>query len=129
MSKTTFSLITTVFLALSASVAWASPDEGADASQQAADAPGQAVESVVADKTADESSSLMNQPVDFSSPEKVEKTLQNIRKQEGESTYKAVKGAMAYVLYYDLSLKNDKALLHAKLNGKTPDEIIQMMQR
>ena len=68
--------------------------------------------------------SLMNQPVNFSTPEDVEKTLQNIREKEGDKAYKQVKDAMQYIMYYDLSLRNDKEKLYMKLDGKTPEQII-----
>ena len=74
------------------------------------------------DKVADsgnQSNSLMNQPVNFSTPEDVEKTLQDIREKEGDIAYKQVKNAMQYVMYYDLSLRNDKEKLYKKLDGKS----------
>ena len=39
------------------------------------------------EKTDDRGESLMNKPVDFSSPENVEKTLENIRQQEGDKAH------------------------------------------
>jgi hypothetical protein len=76
-----------------------------------------------------QSDSLMNQPVNFSTPEDVEKTLQNIREKEGDKAYKQVKNAMQYIMYYDLSLKNDKEKLYKKLDGKTPEQIIADAKR
>ena len=76
-----------------------------------------------------QSDSLMNQPVNFSTPEDVEKTLQNIRETEGDKAYTQVKNAMQYIMYYDLSLKNDKEKLYKKLDGKTPEQIIVEVKR
>jgi hypothetical protein len=76
-----------------------------------------------------QSDSLMNQPVNFSTPEDVEKTLQNIREEEGDKVYKQVKNAMQYIMYYDLSLRNDKEKLYKKLDGKTPEQIIAEVKR
>ena len=73
--------------------------------------------------------SLMNQPVNFSTPENVEKTLQNIREKEGDKAYNQIKNAMQYVMYYDLGLRNDKEKLYKKLDGKTPEQIIGMIKR
>jgi len=73
--------------------------------------------------------SLMNQPVNFSTPEDVDKTLQNIREKEGDKAYKRVKNAMQYIIYYDLSLRNDKEKLYKKLDGKTPEQIIAEVKR
>ena len=84
------------------------------------------------EKVADSSNlndSLMNQPVNFSTPEDVEKTLQNIREKEGDKAYKQVKNAMQYIIYYDLSLRNDKEKLYKKLDGKTPEQIIAKVKR
>jgi hypothetical protein len=79
--------------------------------------------------TVEQGSDIMDQPVNFSTPGDVEKSLQKVRDQAGDNAYKNVENAMKYVLYYDLSLKNDKEKMYKKLNGKTPSEIIQMMKR
>jgi hypothetical protein len=84
------------------------------------------------EKVADSNSrsdSLMNQPVNFSTPEDVEKTLQNIREKEGDKAYKQIKNAMQYIMYYDLSLRNNKEKLYKKLDGKTPEQIIAEVKR
>jgi len=73
--------------------------------------------------------SVMDQPVNFSTPEEVAKSLQKVREQEGENAYKTLDGAMKYVLYYDLSIGGKKENLYKKLDGKTPTEIINMMKR
>lgn len=79
--------------------------------------------------TVDQGSAIMDQPVNFSTPEDVENSLQKVRDQAGDTAYTNVNNAMKYVLYYDLSLKNNKEKMYKKLNGKTPSEIIQMMKR
>lgn len=79
--------------------------------------------------TVDQDSAIMDQPVNFSTPEDVEISLQKVRDQAGPKAYTNVNNAMKYVLYYDLSLKNNKEKMYKKLNGKTPSEIIQMMKR
>ena len=79
--------------------------------------------------SSNQSDSLMNQPVNFSTPEDVEKTLQNIREKEGEKAYKQVENAMQYLMYYDLSLRNNKEKLYKKLDGKTPEQIIATAKR
>jgi len=80
-------------------------------------------------KTADQGESLMNQPVNFSTPEDVEKTLQNIREKEGDKAYNTLKNTIQYLLVYDLSVGHDKEKLYKKLNGKTPEQIITNVQR
>ncbi len=73
--------------------------------------------------------SLMNQPVNFSTPEDVEKTLQNIREKEGGTAYNQLKNAMQYILVYDLSVGNNEEKMYKKLDGRTPEQIIAKMKR
>ena len=77
----------------------------------------------------EQGNTIMDQPVNFSTPEDVEKSLLKVRDQAGNNAYKNLNNAMKYILYYDLSLKNNKEEMYKKLNGKTPSEIIQMMKR
>lgn len=81
-----------------------------------------AVESSV--DTGHQVASIMNLPVDFSSPEAVEKTMQDIRETEGDKAYNRLKNTMQYMLVYDLSVGHNEEKLHKKLDGMTPDEII-----
>ena len=86
----------------------------------------------VADKagsTSEQVKSIMDQPVDFSTPENVEKSLQKIKEQEGEKAYKSINGAMQYILFYDLRISSDKEKLHKALDGSTPNEIIARMNK
>ncbi len=73
--------------------------------------------------------SIMSQPVNFSTPEDVEKTLQNIRETAGDDAYNQLKNTMQYMLVYDLSLSNKKTKLYKKLDGKTPEQILAMVKR
>jgi len=73
--------------------------------------------------------SLMNRPVNFSTPENVEKTLENIRKQEGDKAHDKLKNAMQYIMVYDLSIGNNEEKLYKKLDGRTPEQIIDEMRR
>lgn len=77
----------------------------------------------------DTQDSIMDQPVDFSSPESVEKTMETIRQQAGEKEAGSINNTIDYLLVYDLSVNNDKDKLHKKLDGKTPNEILAMVQR
>ena len=72
---------------------------------------------------------VMNQPVDFSSPERIENSLENIQQQAGEDLAGRVTGAIGYLLVYDLSVSHNKEKLYKKLNGRTPNEIIAMADR
>ncbi len=105
----------------------ASAEEGEDADSTTAVKSGSSSGEVT--DSGNQSESLMNQPVNFSTPENVEKTLQHIREKEGDRAYKRVKSAMQYIMYYDLSLRNDKEKLYKKLDGNTPEQIIAMVKR
>jgi len=72
---------------------------------------------------------IMNQPVDFSTPESVEKTLMTISEAAGPQVGKKIESKMGYMMVYDLSVGHDKEKLYKKLNGKTPNEIIAMKKR
>ena len=122
MKKSPLPLIVAMFLALSLSTACAERDTGNETATQVAGNGHQG-------NTTGEAGSLMNQPVDFSSPEAVEATLQSIRENEGDAAYKNVKSAMDYALFYDLSIGNDKEKLYKKLDGETPNNIIAKMKR
>ncbi len=78
---------------------------------------------------ADEEVSVMDLPVDFSSPENVEKSIETVRQQAGELEALKLNNALGYILTYDLSLGRDKAKMYKKLDGRTPNEIIAKMKR
>lgn len=86
-----------------------------------------AVESSV--DTGHQDVSIMNQPVDFSSPEAVEKTMQKIRETEGDKASTRLESTMEYMLVYDLSVGHNEEKLHKKLDGMTPEEIISSGKR
>lgn len=113
MKRSLFPLIVAMCLALSLSTACAERDTG-DGNQG---------------NTTGVANSLMDQPVDFSSPEAVEATLQSIRENDGDDAYNSVKSAMDYLQFYDLSVNNNKEKLYKKLDGKTPNNIIALMKR
>lgn len=129
MRKTLFNSIlagTTVLLLLSGC---AEDSKDTSSSTDAKASTEVAQDTKIVANNSDQGGSLMDQPVNFSTPEEVEKTLQHIRENEGDLAYKKLKGAMSYILTYDLGLRHKEDKLHAKLNGKTPNEIIASMKR
>ena len=72
--------------------------------------------------------SVMNQPVDFSSQEEVNKSIERVRQQAGNTEADELNKALGVILTQDMSLRQDKDRLFRKLNGKTPNEIIAMMK-
>ncbi len=77
----------------------------------------------------DEGKAIMDMPVNFSTPEDVEKSIEAVRQQAGEAQARKLSNALGYILAYDLSVGNDKAKMYEKLNGRTPNEIIAKMKR
>ena len=73
--------------------------------------------------------SILDQPVDFSSPEAVDKSIDKVRQEAGEKKAREMTVAMKYILTYDLSVGHNKEKMHKKLDGSTPNEIIARMKR
>jgi len=88
-----------------------------------------AKETVARAEVNDESLSIMDQPVNFSTPEDVEKTFQEIGEKAGTASASKLKSTIGYLLTYDYSVGRDQDKLYAKLNGKTPNQIIEMAKR
>lgn len=82
-----------------------------------------------AEEATDEIVSVMDTPVNFSTPEDVEKSFQLISEQAGEDQLKGLKIALSYIMTYDLSVGHDKEKMYKKLNGRTPNQIISKMNR
>jgi len=129
MSKTLFISITAATLALFLVTACAEDNKGTEVTGQtgAQTEPASATEKTAV--TGKQDSSVMNQPVNFSTPENVEKSLQKVREQEGTPAYNDLKNALQYLLVYDLSIAHDKEKLYKKLDGRTPEQIIGKMRR
>jgi hypothetical protein len=72
-----------------------------------------------------ESSPIMNQPLDGSSPEALTANLEKIRKEASEKDYTRLRNALGKMRMYDLSINHDSAKLAAAVNGKTPEEVIE----
>ena len=76
-----------------------------------------------------QSAAIMSKPVDFSSPENITNSMQAIQTEAGDEASARVDGAIDYMLVYDLSVGGNKQKLYEKLNGKTPNEILNMTGR
>ena len=73
--------------------------------------------------------SVMDKPVNFSTPEDVEKSIEAVRLGAGDKAARDLNNALKYILAYDLSIRHDKEKMYQKLNGRTPNEIIAKMKR
>ena len=129
MNKILFTSITAMAMALYLLAACADESKDTENIEQTEPATVQEAVTEEAESTDVDGVSLLDQPVDFSTPENVEKTLQNIREQEGEKAYKNLKSAMQYVMFYDLSVGQSEEKLYKKLNGQTPNQIVAKMRR
>jgi hypothetical protein len=114
--------------------ACAQQDNEADAKASAkpvADSPAPASAGETAHSTgaAGSDMSIMDKPVNFSTPEDVEKSIETVRQQAGDKAARDLNNALKYILFYDLSVGHDKEKMYAKYNGKTPNEIIVEMKR
>ena len=78
-------------------------------------------------KTQGGQGSVMDQPVNFSSQNEVNKSIEKVRQQAGDAEANELNKALGVILTQDMSLRQDKDRLFRKLNGKTPNEIIAMM--
>lgn len=93
-------------------------------------APAPAAETVQAtDSPAGGDVSIMDQPVNFSTPEDVEKSIEAVRLGAGDKAARDLNNALKYILAYDLSVRHDKEIMYQKLNGRTPNQIIAKMKR
>lgn len=92
-------------------------------------APAPAAEAAQAADAADAGMSIMDKPVNFSTPEDVEKSIEAVRQQAGDAEARDLKNALGYILAYDLSIGRNKEKMYQKLNGRTPNEIIAKMKR
>lgn len=129
MSKTSPSLVISMIASLALAAACTDHSGGDVAAEQTPEKASHSTETRVAEIPAETGGSLMDQPVDFSTPEKAEETLQKIREQEGEKVYRSINAAMNHMLFYDLSVNNNKELLYKKLDGQTPKQIVAKKRR
>ncbi|HEY5775215.1 MAG TPA: hypothetical protein VIS57_03945, partial [Xanthomonadales bacterium] len=90
---------------------------------------GKTTETAAPSATADGEVSIMDQPVNFSTPADVDKSIATVKEQAGEDAARELQNALGYILAYDLSIGHDEEKMYKKLNGRTPNEIISKMKR
>ena len=76
-----------------------------------------------------EQTSVMDLPVDFSTPEKVEESIEKVREQAGDDEARELSYALGYILAYDLSVGGKREKMYKKLDGRTPNAIIAKTKR
>ncbi len=115
MRKSLVFSFSAILMALSAATVYATDEQAAVTETPAKPAAAQA--------------SIMDQPVDFTTQENVQKTVQAVKEQAGDTAARDLQNALQYLLVYDLSVKHDQDKLYKKLNGSTPRQIIARMKR
>jgi malonyl CoA-acyl carrier protein transacylase len=70
----------------------------------------------------------MHIPVDGSSLEAFENSLEQIKEQVTAAEYTTLNNAIDYLLVYDLAAKRDRTKLAANLDGLTAEQIIEKVQ-
>ena len=78
-----------------------------------------------AENTVEEEVSIMDVPLDGSSIEAFTAGLEELDKNASEEDYRRVMSALDYLLFYDIGAKRDKAKLYSRLNGKSPNQILE----
>jgi hypothetical protein len=66
----------------------------------------------------------MRVPVDGSSLESFEQSLESIKSKAEAAEYKTLTGAIDYLLIYDIGARHDRAKLAQRLDGLTGEEIV-----
>lgn len=122
MLKTLVTSISLLTLTLTLATAHAGQDQHAAAAENNTTAADQEL-------TNDQQVSVMDLPVNFSTTEDIDKSLQAVREQAGEAQERDLKNAIQYLMTYDLSVRNDKQKLYKKLDGRTPNQIISKIKR
>ena len=67
-------------------------------------------------------------PLDGSSVEAFEGSLEEVQAQSTEAEYATLQNALEYLLVYDLAARRDPELLYERLDGKTPADVIGMVK-
>ena len=127
---TTFSIITMTLILVPACAEQNADAENVKSTTQTEETSNVSTEAEAATADADgEQVSVMDLPVDFSSPEKVEESIEKVREQAGDDAARELSNALGYILVYDLSVGANKEKMYKKLNGRTPNAIISKMKR
>ena len=131
MFKKLFTVIFISTLTLVLVPACAEQDKDADVVAGTVQATDTQVSTAVAEgtKSGGEQVSVMDLPVNFTTPEDVEKSIEKVRQEAGDAEARDLTNAMGYILAYDLSVGHDKEKMYKKLNGRTPNAIIAKMKR
>ncbi|MDX1461394.1 MAG: hypothetical protein R3348_10100 [Xanthomonadales bacterium] len=104
-------------------------------SQEAADEGNAAVEVAETDAqpepeaVAEEAVSVMDRPLDGSSVDSFQAGLEQVEAEAGEYEYRRLMSALSFLLFYDIGVQRDKATLYSRLDGHSPNQILERVER
>ena len=125
-----FSIVTLILMLVPASANQHAEAETVKSTTQTEETSSTSIEAEAATAEAEgEQTSVMDLPVDFSTPEKVEESIEKVRQQAGDGEARELSNALGYILAYDLSVGGKKEKMYKKLDGRTPNDIIAKMKR
>lgn len=107
--------IPVVFLAVFS--AWAEPEQAGD----------EITTSIEEVNTSEEATGL-EIIMDGSSLDAFEKSMERVKETGTEVEYKSLKGAIDYLLIYDIGARNDLERLAARLDGVTAEEVVSRVK-
>jgi hypothetical protein len=73
--------------------------------------------------------SIMDQPLDGSSVEAFTAGMEKVEEEATETEYRSLRSALSYLLFYDIAAKRNKATLYSRLDGLSPNGIIDKVDR
>ncbi len=72
---------------------------------------------------------VMDEPLDGRSIETFRAGLEKLDQEASEKEYRNVMSALDYLLFYDLGAKRSKAMLYSRLDGKSPNQILEKVNK
>ena len=75
----------------------------------------------------DREANVMDEPLDGTSLEAFGSGLEIVDQNASEKEYRNLMSALDFLLFYDLGAKRDKTKLYARLNGKSPNDILSQV--
>ena len=73
--------------------------------------------------------SVMDVPLDGSSVESFTAGLTRVDEEATEDEYRKLMSALDFMLFYDVGARRNKARLYARLDGKTPNDILSSVAK
>lgn len=107
-------------------------EENSDAEPAATEsaALGQQADNVPAEQVASgDKSAIMYVPLDGRSIESFTAGLEKVDQEATEQEYRDLMSSLDFLLFYDIGARRDKARLYSRLNGKSPEQILEKVAK